>query len=262
MQKMTHDQPRIVFVAGLILVLATIISGSIVFLLMERHAEGLLRKNLLSSLQSKVKTVEAEIRQRRAAAVTVATRPFLIDQVQQASAPGGGDEALRMLERGAKSFLSSGLSAIALNDADGHELARAGSFAQRPDLAVSLDPEGRTQILWKGSFLLRTSVDIVSEGRNIGRVIAEAPLPAISSLFQDSSLGKTSDLALCAPLGTDMQCFPTTLNPAVFPRIKQRQQDKVLPMSYALQGQTGFIVTRDYRHQKVVAAYSPVESLG
>ena len=132
MRQKTHDQPRIVFVAGLILVLATIFSGSIVFLLMERHAEGLLRKNLLSSLQNKVKTVESEIRQRRAAAVTVATRPFLIDQVQRASAPGGGDEALRMLERGARSFLSSGLSAIALYGTDGHELAHAGAFAQRP----------------------------------------------------------------------------------------------------------------------------------
>ena len=262
MRQKTHDQPRIVFVAGLILVLATIFSGSIVFLLMERHAEGLLRKNLLSSLQNKVKTVESEIRQRRAAAVTVATRPFLIDQVQRASAPGGGDEALRMLERGARSFLSSGLSAIALYGTDGHELAHAGAFAQGPDLAVPLDPAGRTQILWNGGFLLRSDVDIESEGRRIGKVIAEAPLPTINSLFQDSSLGKTSDLALCAPLDTDMQCFPTTLSPGVTPRLSRQKQGKALPMSYALQGQTGFIVTHDYRHQKVVAAYSPIESLG
>ena len=262
MRKTTHIQPQIVSVAGLILVLATLFSGSIVFFLMERHAESLLRQNLLSALQNKVKTVEAEIRQRRAAAVTVATRPFLIDQVQRASAPGGGEEALRMLERGAKSFLSSGLSAIALNDRDGHELARAGAFAKRPDLAVPLDTAGRTQILWKGGFLLRTDVDIESEGRIIGTVIAEAPLPAISSLFNDSSLGNTSDLALCAPLGTDMRCFPTTLSPAVTPRLSRQQQGKALPMSYALQGQTGFIVTHDYRHQKVVAAYSPIESLG
>lgn len=262
MRQEKHDQPRIVLVAGLILLLATLFTGSIVFFLMERHAEGLLRQNLFSSLQNKIKTVEAEIRQRRAAAVTVATRPFLIDQVQRASAPDGGDEALHMLDRGARSFLSSGLAAIALYGTDGRELARAGAFAQRPDLAVPLDPAGRTQILWQDGFLLRTNVDIESEGRIIGKVIAEAPLPAIGSLFKDSSLGKTSDLALCAPLDTDMQCFPTTLSAGVTHRLSRQQRGKPLPMSYALQGQTGFIVTHDYRHQNVVAAYSPIESLG
>ncbi len=263
MRQNTHNQPRIVFVAGLILVLATLFSGSIVFLMMERHAESLLRQNLLSSLQNKIKTVEAEIRQRRAATVTVATRPFLIDEIKQASVPGSRDEALRMLERGARSFLTSGLSAIALYGKGGHELARAGAFAQQPDLAIPLDPAGRTHILWKGRFLLRTDVDIESDGHSIGKVIAEAPLPAIGSLFQDSSLGRTSDLALCAPLGTDMQCFPTSLSPKeVIRRLAQRQHGKALPMSYALQGQTGFIVTHDYRHQKVVAAYSPIQPFG
>jgi diguanylate cyclase (GGDEF)-like protein/PAS domain S-box-containing protein len=262
MRKKTHAQPRIVFVAGLILVLATVISGAIVFLLMERHAEDLLRRNLVSALQDRVKTVESEIRQRRAAAVTVATRPFLIDQIQRASVPDGGD-ALRMLARGAKSFLSSELSAIALHDRDGHELVRAGSFAQQPDLAVSLDPKEYTQLLWKSGFLLRTRVDIVDNGRSIGKVIAESPLPVITGLFQDTTLGKTSDLALCAALhAEDMQCFPTTLNPAVFPHVKRQQHDKVLPMSFALQGQSGFITTQDYRRQKVVAAYGPIVPLG
>jgi len=208
MRQKTHDQPRIVFVAGLILVLATIFSGSIVFFLMERHAEDLLRKNLMSALQNKVKVVESEIRQRRAAAVTVATRPFLIEQVQRASAPGDGDEALRMLERGARSFLSSGLSAIALYGGAGQELARAGAFAQRPDLAVPLDPAGRTQILWKRGFLLHTRVDIVSGGRTIGTVIAEAPLPAIGSLFQDASLGRPATWPCAPPSVPTCSAFP------------------------------------------------------
>ncbi len=261
MRQKTHDQPRIVFVAGLILVLATLWSGSIVYFMMERHAESLLHKNLLSSLQSKVKTVETEIRQHRAAAVTIATRPFLIDQVQRASSPSGGDKALRMLERGARSFLSSELSAIALYGRNGQALARAGVFAQRPTLAVPLDPAGRTQLLWKNGLLLLTSMDIVSAGHRVGKVVTEAPLPAISSLFKDASLGKTSDLALCAPLGADMQCFPTSLNPAVFPRLLRQKNDKSLPMHFALLGQTGFIKAHDYRNKKVVAAYSPVPSL-
>ncbi|MHB1143373.1 MAG: putative bifunctional diguanylate cyclase/phosphodiesterase [Thiobacillus sp.] len=261
MQQQTVNQPRIVLVAGLILLVATVIAGLMVFLLMERHAENLLSKSLLLSLQNKVEMAESEIRQRSAAAVTVATRPFLIEQIQRADMPAGDAGAVRALDRGARSFLSSGFSAIALYGRDGRELAQAGTFAQRPELAVPLDPAGHAQLLWKSGFLLRTDVEIASDGHNVGKVIAEAPLPGVTGMFKVTD-SKTSDLALCAPLDVDMQCFPTTLNPAVFPRQPRRIQNNPLPMSHALEGKSGFIVARDYRQRQVVAAYSPVGDLG
>jgi diguanylate cyclase (GGDEF)-like protein/PAS domain S-box-containing protein len=257
------SRPRIVLVAGLILLVATIFSGLMVFLLMERHAENLLSKSLQSSLQNKVGMAESEIRQRIAATVTVATRPFLIEQVQRADMPASKAEALRVLERGAKSFLSSGFSAMALYDAEGRELVRAGTFVQRPEVAVPLDPEKRTQLLWKDDFLLRARVDFMKGGRSVGKVIAEAPLPTLSGLFKEArSLGKTGELALCAPLGTGLQCFPTTLNPQAFTSASKSISGRQLPMAHALKGETGFIITQDYRQQQVVAAYSPVKSLG
>jgi diguanylate cyclase (GGDEF)-like protein/PAS domain S-box-containing protein len=263
MQPNKINEPRIVLAAGLILLVATVFSGLMVFLLMERHAENLLSKSLQSSLQNDVGTIESEIRQHSAATVTVATRPFLIEQVQRADTPAGKAEALRALERGAKSFLSSGFSAMALYGGDGRELAKAGTFAQHPELAVSLDPEKRTQLLWKDGFLLRTRVDLMSEGRSVGKVIAEAPLPTVSGLFNEArSLGETGELALCAPLGAGLQCFPTTLYPLAFTYGSMSASGKQLPMAHALKGETGFIITQDYRQQRVVAAYSPVKSLG
>ncbi|MCL5060716.1 MAG: EAL domain-containing protein [Candidatus Thermoplasmatota archaeon] len=231
---------------------------------MQRHAENLLSKSLLLSLQNKVERAESEIRQRSAAAVTVAARPFLVEQVQRADTPAGDAEAVRALERDAKSFLSSGFSAIALYGKDGRELARAGTFAQRPELAVPPDPAGQAQLLWKGGFLLRADVNILNEGRTIvGKVIAEAPLPEMTGMFKDARrLGKTGELALCAPSGAGMQCFPTTLNPRVFTLGTQSVSGEQLPMAHALQGQTGFIVAQDYRQQQVVAAYSPVKPFG
>lgn len=261
MQQQKTDQPRIVLVAGLILLVATVFAGVMVFLMMQRHAENLLSKSLLLSLQNKVELAESEIRQRSAPAVTVATRPFLIEQIQRADTSAGDAEAVRALERGARSFLSSGFSAIALYGRDGRELARAGTFAQRPELAVPLAHAGQTQLLWKSGFLLRTEVEIVSDGHGVGKVIAEAPLPAMAGMFKVTD-SKTGDLALCAPLDVDMQCFPTTLNPAVFPRQPRRIQNKPLPMSHALEGKSGFVIARDYRRQQVVAVYSPVGDLG
>ncbi|MDA8127895.1 MAG: EAL domain-containing protein [Betaproteobacteria bacterium] len=262
MRQETHDQLRIVFIAGLILALATILSGALVFFLMEQHAEGLLRKNLMASLQGRVRTAESEILQRRAAALTVATRPFLIDQIRRAAAPADRSRALRMIDRSAQSFLSAGFSAVALYDDAGGELAQAGTFVRRPELAVPLDPAGRAQLLWRAGLVLRTNTEVLNGGHRIGSLVTEARLPATSDLFRDDSLGRTSDLALCAPLGADMQCFPTTLTPTVFPRLTRQQKHRALPMSHALAGQTGFIVSRDYRRRDVVAAFSPVTPFG
>ncbi len=263
MQQQKTDHPRIVLVAWLILLVATVFAGAMVFLLMERHAENLLSKSLLLSLRNKVEMAESEIRQRSAAAVTVATRPFLIEQIQRADTPAGDAEAVRALERGASSFLASGFSAIALYGRDGRELARAGAFAQRPELAVPLALAGQAQLLWKGGFLLRTEVEIVSEGHGVGKVIAEAPLPGLNNLFRDArDLGRTGELALCAPSGAGMQCFPSTLNPRVFALGTESISGEQLPMTHALKGQTGFIVAQDYRQRQVVATYSPVKRLG
>lgn len=202
-----------------------------VFLLMERHAENLLSKSLQSSLQKEVEMAESEIRQRSVATVTVATRPFLIEQLQRADIPAGKAEALRALNRGVKSFLYSGFSAMALYAADGRELARAGTFVQQPELAVPLRTAQHEQLLWKSGFLLRSSVDFMKRGRSVGKVIAEAPLPAVNGLFKEArSLGKTGELALCAPLGTDLQCFPTTLNPQAFTSASKSISGKQLPM--------------------------------
>ena len=60
-----------------------------------------------------------------------------------------------------------------------------------------------------------------------------------------------------------MQCFPTTLSPGkVFKSIPRMLDGNPLPMSYALDGKTGVIVTQDYRRKQVKAAYAPLGDLG
>lgn len=263
MQRKKIVQPRILFVAALVLLVTTILSGFTVFLLMKRHTENLLSKNLLSSLYNKVDVADSEIRHGTTATMTVATRPFLIEQIQRADTPAGSAAALRALDRGARSFLSSGFSAIALYGRDGRQLAQAGAFARRPGLAVPLDLGWDVQLLWNGGFLLRTDVAIMRGEHRIGKVITEMPLPTITRMFKDAeSLGKSGELALCAPAATGMQCFPTTLNPRAFTFGTRSASGEKLPMTHALAGKTGFIIAQDYRQQQVVAAYGPVKRLG
>ncbi|MBV5271186.1 MAG: hypothetical protein JZU55_16390, partial [Afipia sp.] len=197
------------------------------------------------------------------ATMTVATRPFLAEQIQRADTPASSAAALRALDRGARSFLSSGFSAIALYGGDGRQLAQAGAFARRPGLAVPLDLGWDVQLLWNGGFLLRTDMAIMRDGHSIGKVITEMPLPTITRMFKDAeSLGKSGELALCAPADAGMQCFPTTLNPRAFTFGTRSASGEKLPMTHALAGKTGFIIAQDYRQQQVVAAYGPVKRLG
>ncbi len=263
MQQQKTSQQRIGFVAGTILVVVAILVGVIVFYVMQRHAEQLLSDSLQSSLQNRVDLTNAEIQQGFQRGMTVATRPFLIDQIQRVGTHEGNGATLDALDRGAKSFLSTGLSAIALFDKDGQQLARAGNFVQKPALTVPINLPGHVHLLFKNQFFLRTDVNIINAGRVIGRMVAETPLPSLSGTFVSTQrLGKTGELALCAPSGVKMQCFPTTLNPQVFTLSKRSPAGVPLPMTHALEGETGFIVARDYRHQNVVAAYSPVDDLG
>jgi diguanylate cyclase (GGDEF)-like protein/PAS domain S-box-containing protein len=117
--------------------------------------------------------------------------------------------------------------------------------------------------MWDGQLLLRAVVEMKKEGRVIGKVMTESSLPVtIGALKHASRLGETEEQALCAPFGLNMQCFPTTLNPKIFTASKRSATGVPLPMTHALEGETGFITTRDYRDQEVVAAYSPVGDLG
>ncbi len=256
-------QQRIRLVAGAILIGVTLLVGVTVFVVMQRHARELLSKSLQSSLQSRVQLTQAEIRAGFDRTVFAATRPLMADQLQLVNARADDTAARRKLDTVALSFLQGGLTAMALYGEDGQELTRAGVFAQQPELAVPLNLPGHVQLLWDGQLLLRAVVEIKKEGRVIGKVMTESSLPATMGALKDARrLGETGEQALCAPFGLNMQCFPTALNPKIFTPPQRSPQGVRLPMTHAFEGDTGFVIAKDYRHQEVVAAYAPVGDLG
>lgn len=264
MQQPKFNQKRIIIVARIILIVAAATIGTMVFYIMKNHTEDLLRTSLQSSLQNHIVLAESEIRQAFEKSATVATRPFLIKQIALENTTEDHPAALAALQRGAQSFLTTGLTAIALYDRAGHKIVQAGHFMPTPALEVPINFAKDSQLFYLGQFYLRTAIDIVDDGQTIGKVMTETPLASLSSMF---STGKrreaTSDLALCASASDSrMNCFPTTLNTSVLNLPDKTPKGVPLPMSYALHGKTGFIVTQDYRRKEVVAAYSPVGHLG
>ncbi len=263
MQTRNNHQPRISLVTGIILVAVTLLVGVTVFIVMQRHAEELLSKSLQSSLQTRVQLTQAEIGAGFDRTMLVATRPLLIDQVQRVNTGADDGGAHAILHKAAQSFLATGLTAIALFDKNGRELARAGTFTQKSALTVPLNLPGRIQLMWDGQLLLHAAVDMKQAGQVVGKLMTETPLPGTTGAFKEARrLGETGEMALCAPLGLNMQCFPTTLNPKIFTPSKRSPKGVPLPMTHALEGGTGFITAQDYRNQEVAAAYAPVGDLG
>ena len=241
----------------------TLLAGVTVFIVMERHAKGLLSKSLQMSLKNRVQLIQTEIGAGFERVSGNDHRPLMVDLMQRVNADADQGPARGALNTIAQSFLQTGLTAIVLFDKDGRELAHAGSFAQKSVLTVPLNLPGRVQLMWDGQLLLHAEVDMKQAGRSVGRVITETSLPATTGALKDASLlGETGELALCAPFGLKMQCFPTTLNPKSFTLSKRSPQGVPLPMTHALEGDTGFITAHDYRNQEVVAAYAPVGDLG
>uniref|UniRef100_E6QTT1 Putative Sensory box protein n=1 Tax=mine drainage metagenome TaxID=410659 RepID=E6QTT1_9ZZZZ len=256
-------QQRISLVAGAILLVITLVVGMAVFVVMQHHAETILRKSLQSSLKNHVQFARIEIEAAFDRTVLATTQPLLLAGMQQMNAGLGDGSGHRALNEAVRDLLPAGFTAIALFDKSGHEVAHAGTFARQSVQRLPLNLPGRVQLLWDGQLLLQEVADIKSGGQVMGEIMTETPLPVTSSAFkQGKFFSETGELALCAPFGSDMRCFITGLVPHVLTTSQHTLKGELLPMAYALAGETGFIAARDYRHHEVVAAYAPVDHLG
>ncbi len=257
------QEHKISLIGGAILVVITLIAGVCVFLVMQRQTEDILDKSLTLSLQNNAHEFEHLVGDGVSGVAVVTSRPFLIRQLQNLNAHSDDRAIQQSLAEMAQSFLPTGFSAIALYDQRGREVVRAGSFVQQPQLIVKLKTFHETELLWSNGMVLRMRADIMQGDKRIGRMLAERLLPTLTAMFARArSLGKSGELAVCAPLAANMQCFPTTLSPVVFKPRPVGVDDKPYPMSYALRGDSGIIYARDYRKQDVVAAYRPIGALG
>jgi diguanylate cyclase (GGDEF)-like protein/PAS domain S-box-containing protein len=254
---------QIIYVAGAILLVVALLVGATVFVVMQRQAKGLLSKNLQASLQSRLQLTQSEISNRLDVTLLAATRPLLIDEVQRANHLLDPTAAELQINTFAQNFLKTGFTAVALFDGDGGTLARAGTFTQNPASAALRNLPGRVQLIWDGQLLLHAEIEITQAGLVVGRIITETTMPATMRMLKESRLlGASADMALCAPSGVNVRCFPTTLNPSVVTIPHIATDADSLPMADALAGKTGFVQFQDQRGQDVTAAYAPIGDIG
>jgi diguanylate cyclase (GGDEF)-like protein/PAS domain S-box-containing protein len=255
---------RIILIGGLILGALTLASGIAVYVVMQRQAESILVKSLETSLQSERRLFESEINAGVTNSLTVSTRPFVIHNLHLLNTQPGNAAGKLALQRIADSFLPTGFVGVAFHDVRDTLIVQAGHLSEAPALSVPLDIQGSVRLLWDGQLVLQVLREVVDKaGTRIGTARTEAALPQlIRAIFDAGTLGKTAELAVCAPLEQDMRCFPLTLMQSGLPRIARSIEGRPLPMSHALDGETGTVFTQDYRRQNVVAAHTPMGTLG
>jgi diguanylate cyclase (GGDEF)-like protein/PAS domain S-box-containing protein len=262
---MTYRQEewRISMLGAAIFAVITVVAGLLVYSIMQRQAEFILGATLELSLQSRASLFEAGIANSLDNSVTISTRPHIIQQIKKINQSPGDAEARLTLQRAATSFLSTGLTAVAIGGADGRDIAQAGSFVGEAALQVPIAVPDQVALLWKDGFVLRARIGVFDQGKRIGSIRSEASLSSLSGMiFDTGTLGTSGELAICAPLASGMRCFPSTHVANGLLQRSRSFENKPLPMSYALAGKSGVINAEDYRGQQVVAAYRPVGTTG
>jgi len=255
---------RISLISGAILVVLTLAAGASTYLVMQREAKSILKRNLRTLLQEDVRDFAEEIHQGIHQGATVATRPFVVQSFRVVNRHPKDVEARHDLQIIARSFLPLGLSAVEFLNRKGEVIAQAGSF-QIPQFVVHLQTSQESFLLWKRQPLLQTLIPVRDGKRPLGFVITQIPLLFMANIKPTvRALGHTALLNVCAPLGTTaMRCLPNTRQIHYLPRpVSQFIKGRPLAMHYALAGQSGLTYTRDYLDHPVVAAFAPIENTG
>ena len=262
---MESDKHKITLVGFMILMLLTLAAGISVYVVMLDESEAVLSKSLQSSLKSGSALLENSIANAFNNAHMMATRPFIVDNLTRLNANPGDQKSIDSLNRIAQSFVSPNkFSAVAYYDAKGKELASAGRLMKNPD---RLFLKNGASLLWKNEFIMHVRTFVSDEGgRRIGSIVTETELLPLNSAIADmTSLGHTSEFALCGALSipNSMDCYLRRISGNRFlHRLNRIMEDKALPMNYALEGKTGVILAKDYRRMEVVAAYAPLADTG
>jgi PAS domain S-box-containing protein len=258
-----RDDDRITFAGATVLAAIALAAGIASFAVLQDRVQTLVGDNVHAALTRRTEMFRDLIELREVNARIAATRPAVMRNLRVLRAGRDDGSNIANVRAVVDSFLKQGFSAIAYHDIDGKVIASGGAFAQAPAMTVTLATPDKAELLWDGGFLLRHRIPMRDSAGEVGTVLAEQPLPVLTRLAQNApGMGATGDMGLCVLSGEQIHCFPQRLNPQAFSAPLVNVAGESLPMTRALHGETGVIVTRDYRAQNVIAAYGPIEDLG
>ena len=253
------EEQRINLAGSAVLALIVCVSVLAGFAIMARQLESAARIGLLESLKSQVQLFRITIDHRLTSATTLATRPYVADQLARLSVDPNDALPFSILRTEAESVLQLGFSAVSFFGLHGEPAGAAGSPVEQPTLVLPVQGAQRAALMWDDEFVLYTRVTVEAGNLPIGVMVAEQRLTALTAALRAADdFARSAEIAVCKRVAADVECVRQAPEPLVF----RMPYSGSLPVAHAFGGSIGVVVRRDERGHLAMIAHAPVGKTG
>ncbi len=260
-----HVDWKITAVSGVVLLLIAFAAAVASFLIMAEQTERAMKSTLTLSLENRARLFQDEMENAMRAATDIGQRSDLHGLLR--STVGGesrGDRTklelalARLLER-----RHVDIAGVAIYDARGRALARAGRFVNDSEIRMPLALAQPAVLLWDHGLVMHVELKLAEGGRRLGALALDIRLSKVDAALKErSGLRGSGAVVVCAAAGEGLQCVLAEPEYRTGKVSGVRANADPLPMHHALRGEKGVGTNYDYRGREVVSAYGPIGSSG